>query len=1142
MSEVKSERGPDHVDLPQSGLNDLDAAAEPIRSASAVKLIFLHSSWRTSSTWFWAKFRPFPETACYYEPFNDELTTIEHEKAASVHDTSWDSRHPPVDPYRLEFLPMIQPTGGVQLFEPSMHLDWFTPVGGLRGELRPAEIQYLALLIDCAREQGKIPVFGETRSLGRIWAIQKSFGGFHVFLHRNLWRQWLSYLYYRRRSNHYFYETTAVITARSADPFLADVANFYVERALDLCLRRDGEEHRPLSDDERVRLLRLLPESDAFAMFMALHVYLYLHAQLTVDLTVDVTKLAKDSVYLSHIENELARQTGLEISLSDVANGQSARGVAISAAVIDWDEIREHARLAVQILSAFGDPTKLMENATEFVDSAFEELHKSEAALAMRGDAADEIWYARLQDARCHWELGDHDGFVRQALDLRNERPQRAEPLYDLARFHRERGMHETAADFAEAGLAIERPGHDAGFVEDLVYLSGLREELSIAAFYCRNPARKERGFAACNWLALSRDIPEGTRSLARGHLQFYVAPASTLMPSFTARPVDFMPPEGWHATNPSVARRGDGIVIVQRAVNYVLESGDNRTPDSAPIATRNFLLRLNPTLDIESAVEILPPSDLPAPVYGLALGFEDLRLFSWRGALWCSAALLELTPQGWCQQALARIDESADGQCRLADWRVLAPEGPPRHEKNWMPLVEPTPAAAGGEALRFISHCDPTRLIDHTAQAVAETTPAIAAEQFRGGTQAIKFDGGWLALVHEASSDASGGDRAHNHRFVWFDESCALRGVSRPFFLQKQGVEFAAGLAWHPDCGRLIISYAVRDGKAWIATVDAAEVRAVLEDATRLPSGKQSAADVGTVGLGAIRMPAAESTSSMSSNKPCSEANSVSGRVVSNAPRKLAFIIAPTDHGTMIVNRFDYYLLEQDRSFGVGFQLLEKSCYEPDEINFLLRLLDRRRQYYGDGVVAIDCGANIGVHTIEFAKHMTGWGTVLGFEAQEPIYYALAGNIAINNCFNARAIHAALTSQPGTMKIPAPNYSISGSFGSLELRKRDNTEWIGQPIDYSESRMVDVQAINLDSLNFIRLDLMKIDVEGMELEVLAGGAKCIHDLHPILQVETLKTDQNALRAWLEGLGYSVVTHGINFLAIHRDDKCLGHI
>jgi FkbM family methyltransferase len=262
----------------------------------------------------------------------------------------------------------------------------------------------------------------------------------------------------------------------------------------------------------------------------------------------------------------------------------------------------------------------------------------------------------------------------------------------------------------------------------------------------------------------------------------------------------------------------------------------------------------------------------------------------------------------------------------------------------------------------------------------------------------------------------------------------------------------------------------------------------------------------------------------------------------MANPPRKIAFIIAATDHGTLIVNRFDQRFVEQNSGFGVGFQLLNTASYDASEVDLLLKLLDLRREYYGDGVVAVDCGANIGVHTVEWAKHMTGWGVVLAFEAQERIYYALAGNIAIGNCFNARAIHAAVTSQPGKMKMPNPNYLAPASFGSLELKKRDNTEFIGQAIDYSESNMVDVQTTSLDSFNFPRLDLIKMDIEGMELEALAGCVKCIDNHNPILLVEMAKSEKDKLRAWLENAGYSVLTSGLNFLAIHKDDKCLAKI
>jgi hypothetical protein len=161
--------------------------------------------------------------------------------------------------------------------------------------------------------------------------------------------------------------------------------------------------------------------------------------------------------------------------------------------------------------------------------------------------------------------------------------------------------------------------------------------------------------------------------------------------------------------------------------------------------------------------------------------------------------------------------------------------------------------------------------------------------------------------------------------------------------------------------------------------------------------------------------------------------------------PRKIAFILASTDHGTLIVNRFDYHVVNATSGFGVGYFLLENSSYEQRESSVAMQLLALRRQHFGGGVLAVDCGANIGVLTVEWAKGMTGWGTVLAIEAQERIYYALGGNIAINNCFNAHAIHGAVGAENGVLRIPTPNYMAPASFGSLELRQSAANEFIGQ-------------------------------------------------------------------------------------------------
>ena len=257
------------------------------------------------------------------------------------------------------------------------------------------------------------------------------------------------------------------------------------------------------------------------------------------------------------------------------------------------------------------------------------------------------------------------------------------------------------------------------------------------------------------------------------------------------------------------------------------------------------------------------------------------------------------------------------------------------------------------------------------------------------------------------------------------------------------------------------------------------------------------------------------------------------------DSKRKLAFVLAASDHGTMIVSRLDYRMASATQGLGVGYDILERGAFDAGEVSMTLSILELRRKYFKDGVVAIDCGANIGVHTIEWAKRMTGWGSVLAIEAQERIYYALAGNIAINNCFNAVALHGAVAAEAGIMKIPVPDYCTQSSFGSLELIKSDKNEFIGQTIDYSDEKTDLVQKIPIDVLGLTRVDFIKIDVEGMELEALEGARKTIERDRPSLLVETIKSDRERLRTWMLDHGYRVVDVGANALALHNSDALL---
>lgn len=254
-----------------------------------------------------------------------------------------------------------------------------------------------------------------------------------------------------------------------------------------------------------------------------------------------------------------------------------------------------------------------------------------------------------------------------------------------------------------------------------------------------------------------------------------------------------------------------------------------------------------------------------------------------------------------------------------------------------------------------------------------------------------------------------------------------------------------------------------------------------------------------------------------------------------------IAFCLVSSDHGPMIVNRMDYHHTFTGDFYGVGAQIMENGCYDPRDVQSLKGLLQCRRNHFGDGVVALDGGANIGVHSVEWSRFMRGWGSVIAIEAQERIFYSLAGNLAIQNCFNARAIHAAIADCDGELSFPEPDYTQSGSFGSFELRPRVGAEFIGQPVDYAKPT-VTVRQLSLDSLKLPRLDLMKLDLEGMEAEALDGASETIERCKPVLFVETIKSDKDAITAALRNEGYVVLPNGMNILAVHKDDKTLENI
>ena len=442
----------------------------------------------------------------------------------------------------------------------------------------------------------------------------------------------------------------------------------------------------------------------------------------------------------------------------------------------------------------------------------------------------EEVWNAQYKMALCFKALGQDAEFILNLLSAYNRRPSRAEPLYELARYYRLANMQAASVVFSELGMTIPY-SQDALFVVDHNYKVGLREEFSICAFY--DPSRRQRGFEVCNGLALDKTEYASARQLARTNLFHYLKPLKELAPSFAPKRLMFTPsdrttfePTGYTLLNPSVAVVNKELYTIIRTVNYHIDKAGryliNNTETGEitaehPVHTRNYLAKLSNELEIQTVKEILPPL-FPKPEYPLVIGLEDMRLFEWRGEMWTSSTVRELNKEGWCEQVLAKIDTSTT-QPHIVEWSQMLP-AKRQHEKNWMPWVI-------NGVLWFAYRLN--EAVNSYGQPTAKTPCNFAIDHMSGSSQVIPFKGGWLALVHEACYQADKVTRYYQHRFVFFDAEGIVRSISLPFVFHSKQIEFANGLARHPDRKRIIVSYGVADNEAWLATIDDYDMSGLL-------------------------------------------------------------------------------------------------------------------------------------------------------------------------------------------------------------------------------------------------------------------------------------------------------------------------
>jgi FkbM family methyltransferase len=174
--------------------------------------------------------------------------------------------------------------------------------------------------------------------------------------------------------------------------------------------------------------------------------------------------------------------------------------------------------------------------------------------------------------------------------------------------------------------------------------------------------------------------------------------------------------------------------------------------------------------------------------------------------------------------------------------------------------------------------------------------------------------------------------------------------------------------------------------------------------------------------------------------------------------------------------------------------------CYEAEEVRFL-------RRWLGPGDVMVDVGAHVGLFVLYGARRVGPTGVVHAFEPVPYNFERLAANVALNGYENARLNRAAAGDHASEVSLGLYMDASAGSAsGGYSVGGRH-----GDSVTAPLVKLDDYLAENVEG----RVRLLKIDVEGLELQVLKGLTETLERCPPdaiMLEVFAVMLEQHGTR------------------------------
>ena len=478
--------------------------------------------------------------------------------------------------------------------------------------------------------------------------------------------------------------------------------------------------------------------------------------------------------------------------------------------------------------------------AQSYKDSGnFDEAIKHYKKRIEVGGWYEEIWQSHYQIAKCYECLKQPEEMEAWALKAFKFHPHRAEPIYFLLQYFKDRYEHFKAYHYYLKGKDIPFPKNDVLFIEYSIYEGLFEYENTILSCYVFNKSRQD----VLNDMVSYINTKQHKIDNVWDNIQYYIEPLTSNTYKGEYSKLFFPQIDEFQVSSCSVVPYKNKLIMNTRYVNYSIDSKGSYHMRSADgnVKTRNGVTSLNTSYYPLDDVKMMKEESYKTYPSNIE-GFEDVRLFVFKDKLHFTASSKNISSDGKIVMTLGDYDPE---NLKMSNISIINPPKLSDCEKNWIYI--PDYSLVGTEAaknkMNFIygwhplqigavntsfdfkdtdedksedkSPSDEIKLVQKLQIHTTFETPRFFS-RFRGSSTICEYSGRLWCVAHFVKYTTP---RVYLHSVVTFNrETMKPELYSLPFVFRKHAIEYCLG--FHIKEGKMCFIFSQNDNEPGFITI----------------------------------------------------------------------------------------------------------------------------------------------------------------------------------------------------------------------------------------------------------------------------------------------------------------------------------